>query len=103
MIFVIDSSDTDRVGVVVHEWQKIMEHPAVKKSKIPILIFVNKTDIEVRENLIKLSPARIDSLLGLDIYRQQSLRNIKVLPCSGLTGANVTEGFNWYEFHLVLL
>lgn len=61
IIFVIDTSDKIRMCVAKDELDTLLKSDAIKKSKLPILFFANKTDIPG-----SLSSVEIVQSLGLD-------------------------------------
>ncbi len=47
IIFVIDSADKLRIKVAKNELDNLLDHPSIKKRKIPILFFANKMDLGI--------------------------------------------------------
>ena len=46
IVFVVDSADDMRFQVASYEFEQILGHDGVKDRDIPILIFLNKTDLK---------------------------------------------------------
>eukprot|EP00753_Platysulcus_tardus_P020609 PLAT8272.1.p1 GENE.PLAT8272.1~~PLAT8272.1.p1 ORF type:complete len:241 (+),score=71.98 PLAT8272.1:25-723(+) len=120
IVLVIDMSDTERLGVVREELRDVLEHPDVRGSSLPLLIFANKSGDEEeeedeadRQRLAeeagegededdeeddedddwprRLTLRQIERVLQLDSLKHP----VKLLPSSGLTGAGIEQGFNW--------
>jgi ADP-ribosylation factor-like protein 6 len=60
IIFVIDSTDSQRMDVVKTELQTLLSHPDIASRSIPILFFSNKKDLPT-----SLDAAEISKLLDL--------------------------------------
>lgn len=83
LLFVIDSSDSDRFEECKKEFQYLLEE--VDKD-VPFLVFSNKIDKENSRSVIE-----IENLLDV----QNSKRKIKVFPCCATTGKGLDEGLDW--------
>jgi GTPase SAR1 family protein len=95
VIFVIDSCETSRIGLVRDELQHLSEHQDIREGKQPILFFLNKIDAEPDEQDggEKLSVQRVERILQLG--RLKGSHAYHVQPSSGSTGAGVDDGFRW--------
>lgn len=92
IIFVIDSSDTSRLGVVESELEMLLEHEDLKENPLPLLFFANKAD-------------RPESRTASEISKVCGLERIVDRPwtiqaCCGLTGMGLPQGMSWLEEHL---
>lgn len=85
LIFVVDSSDRDRVGEARREFHKIILDREMRDAVI--LVFANKQDVGGA-----MKPHQIQEELGLTKIRD---RNWYVQPISALTGEGLYEGLNW--------
>ena len=93
LIFVIDSTDGDRLEEASEELEKVLSDQDMKT--VPLLIFANKQDSKLA---IKLE--EITEKLGFKGISQER-RKWHIQPCSALTGEGVSEGLQ--EFHKLLL
>ena len=85
MIFVVDSSDRDRIEEANEELHKALKEQELENVKV--LIFANKQDLpqampsaEVAEKL------HLSSIKGKPWYIQ---------PCSAVSGDGLSEGLDW--------
>lgn len=87
IIFVVDSTDRERIGDAREELQKISAEGALEG--VPLLVLANKQDLPD-----PMSAAQIQSLLGL-----RNLMQIKwhVQPCSAKTNQGLADGLGWLE------
>ena len=85
IIFVIDSSDKDRIEESAQELKKLMGEEEL--INCPILILANKQDLDNA-----LSPGEIKEKIGIISLKG---REWLVQGCSGFTGQGLKEGLNW--------
>ncbi|KAF7491345.1 ADP-ribosylation factor 6 [Sarcoptes scabiei] len=87
LIFVVDSTDRDRIDEARHELHKIVNDREMRD--VIILVFANKQDIKDA-----MKPTEIQDKLGLTMnnFRQ---RNWYVQPACALTGDGLHEGLTW--------
>ena len=90
IIFVVDATDKPRISVAKDELSKILEHPDVTRSKCPILILYNKSDMVEK----KMSSTQISKILHLS--NTSKLKNpVQAFECAALKGGGIDEGFRW--------
>lgn len=87
LIFVIDSSDRERLDEAKQELYKITMDRGM--SDVPILIFANKQDMP---NALK--PSEVQERLELTRGPLQN-RNWTVQPATATTGDGIYEGLSW--------
>eukprot|EP00668_Euglena_longa_P001832 GGOE01002152.1.p1 GENE.GGOE01002152.1~~GGOE01002152.1.p1 ORF type:complete len:180 (+),score=26.63 GGOE01002152.1:50-589(+) len=85
VIFVIDSTDNERLGLVKEELFRLLEHQDLKDACI--LIFANKQDLKAALNTTALA-------------QRLNLHNIRnhpwhLQPCCGITGEGLYDGLDW--------
>lgn len=85
VIFVVDSTDRDRLPVVKEELFRLLEQQDLKESCV--LIFANKQDAK-------------SALTPTELAQRLNLHNIKAHPwhmqaCCGLTGEGLYDGLDW--------
>lgn len=86
LVYVIDSTDEDRMEEAGSELQKMLNDGALQRD-IPILVLANKQDL-----MNSLSVQEISSVLQLaDIQN----RPWHIQPCSAKTGEGIEEGFDF--------
>ncbi|MFX0086333.1 MAG: ADP-ribosylation factor-like protein [Candidatus Hodarchaeota archaeon] len=94
IIFVIDSSDTEKLDHVVEWfWKCLKWNPTA-----PLLILANKSDlvhIELNELITKI---KLDQ-----IPKQSSQRSFRIFEVSTKTGANIKEALGWFSEKLIPL
>lgn len=85
IIFVVDSSDTERLSIAKQELNAMLEEEELKDAIL--LVFANKQDMRGALNSTQVSEA-----LGLPDLRnrQWSIQESSAVKCSGLF-----EGFDW--------
>ena len=89
MIFVIDSTDLDRLADCKQTLKVLLARPALANR--PLLVYVNKQDIETPERISLLHvSSMVQSLLGMNDDRP-----LLVLPCSAIGDLGVREGLDW--------
>lgn len=86
VIYVIDSTDKNRIYEAQHELEKYV-FKNTKFAPLPILILANKQDLST-----SLSCEDIRNLLNLDKIQSNS---VKIFGISCKTGLNIVESFNW--------
>lgn len=85
LVFVVDSSDVERIKMAKEELDTLNTHPML--ANIPFLIFANKQDLSTA-----LKKDAIYQKLNLFSYKD---RNWHVQPSVGTSGEGVQEGFTW--------
>eukprot|EP01084_Bolivina_argentea_P035576 65976_1 len=85
IVFVVDSTDTDRLGVARQELQAMLEEEELKGAVL--LIFANKQDQRGACNATQVSEA-----LGLPELRA---RQWSIQESSALKGKGIFEGMDW--------
>ncbi|ORX77533.1 ADP-ribosylation factor 6-like protein [Anaeromyces robustus] len=89
LIFIVDSSDRNRIEEAGQELFKIIQDQEM--SKVNVLVLANKQDIE-------------GALSAEEIKTKMKLENIKdrqwcIFPCCAVTGEGLEEGLNWLDLH----
>jgi len=87
LIFVVDSSDSQRFDVAKNELQKILNNPDIHEG-VPLLVFANKQDSPLACN-----PAQMADML--DLSRTQLNRPKSVQPADAISGRGLKEGLTW--------
>ena len=91
VIFVVDTSDRERIVKAKEELHKVLEDPDLATA--PVLIYANKQDVEG-----SLSPSEVISNLGLDdILKGPRKHEICFQLCSAKNGDGVWEGIGKLE------
>lgn len=85
VIYVIDSTDRDRMGVAKHELLALLEEEELKKSFL--LVFANKQDMSNAASVMEVADH-----LGVSSITN---RTWKITPSSAKTGEGLTEGMDW--------
>ena len=83
VIYVLDSSDTERIQLAKETLDAVVNHEAMKN--VPVLVFANKMDIAT------LQPREIVEKLGLHLMRRQW----HLQPCCAINGDGLVQGFEW--------
>ena len=84
IIFVIDSSDKQRINEAKKEIDYLMQHDDLKEC--PQLIFANKLDQNVMSVAEVIDKLELQNIRGREWFCQ---------GCSALTGTGLYEGFDW--------
>lgn len=58
IVFVIDSSDRMRLVVVKDELELLLQHPDIRRRRVPILFFANKMDCADALSSVKIAAGR---------------------------------------------
>ncbi|KAL4433163.1 hypothetical protein ABPG74_010858 [Tetrahymena malaccensis] len=85
LLFVLDSTDTDRFNEAKETLNMLIENPNM--ADIPILILANKQDIAT------MCIERIKEQLELNKYI--GIRQLHVQGCCALNGKGLNEGLEW--------
>ncbi|OMJ16609.1 ADP-ribosylation factor 6 [Smittium culicis] len=85
LIFVIDSSDRDRIEEAKNELHRIINDREMKD--VLLLVFANKQDLPNA-----MTPSEVTQSLGLHLMRD---RQWYVHPSCATTGEGLFEGLNW--------
>eukprot|EP00199_Chlamydomonas_sp_CCMP681_P003384 CAMPEP_0119104206 /NCGR_PEP_ID=MMETSP1180-20130426/2469_1 /TAXON_ID=3052 ORGANISM="Chlamydomonas cf sp, Strain CCMP681" /NCGR_SAMPLE_ID=MMETSP1180 /ASSEMBLY_ACC=CAM_ASM_000741 /LENGTH=177 /DNA_ID=CAMNT_0007088893 /DNA_START=136 /DNA_END=669 /DNA_ORIENTATION=- len=85
IIYVVDSTDTDRIGISKEEFHAILEEEELKDSLI--LVYANKQDLPGA-----LSDAEIAEGLGLHDIKS---RDWAIFKTSAVRGEGLFEGLDW--------
>jgi len=85
IIYVVDSSDTDRIETATEELYKMLEDEELKNA--PLLIFANKQDLPGA-----FSPSEIIEKMNLNSIKN---RRWIVQGCSATEGRGLSEGMDW--------
>jgi ADP-ribosylation factor-like protein 1 len=86
IIFVVDSCDSERLGIAKQELMAMLEEEELKDAIL--LVFANKQDSKGALNAQQVSEA-----LGLPEIRN---RQWSIQETSALKGSGLFEGFDWY-------
>lgn len=85
IIYVVDSTDRDRMGVAKHELFALLDEDELKKSFL--LVFANKQDIDTAA-----TEAEVADMLGVSAITN---RTWKITKSSAKTGEGLSEGMDW--------
>lgn len=85
IIYVVDSTDRDRMGVAKHELFALLDEDELRKSML--LIFANKQDMPNAASEVEIANA-----LGVNAI---SNRTWTILKSSAKSGAGLVEGMDW--------
>lgn len=85
MIFVVDSTDKERMSTCAEELHLLLREEELKNSAL--LVFANKQD---QPNA--LSPTEVSQLLGLVDLKDRSW---SIMASSAVKGTGLTEGLDW--------
>ena len=85
IIYVVDSSDKDRLGISKEELTKTLKHEGLESTLI--LILANKNDVKGA-----LTSAEISDALGLS---QIQTHQWHIQSCCALTGEGLDTGMDW--------
>jgi len=84
LIFVVDSSDRNRINLAKQELHKMLEEEDLRDSVL--LVFANKQDLGVMSVSEVTDKLELNSIKGREWYCQGT---------SAVTGAGLYEGFDW--------
>ncbi|KAG6556165.1 hypothetical protein Mapa_002106 [Marchantia paleacea] len=84
LIFVVDSTDHDRMREAYEELQRLMEDPIL--SGVKVLVLANKCDLPKA-----MSVKEISEKLGLHHIRQE----YNIQGCCAISGEGLFEGLDW--------
>ncbi|KAL9655058.1 hypothetical protein ABK040_008841 [Willaertia magna] len=90
VVFVVDSSDRDRVDTAKRELHKILEDELLRD--VVVLILANKQDVSDC-----LTVEELKEKLDVDNIKQQKWR---ILPCCALTADGLYESLEWISTQL---
>ena len=92
LIFVIDTTDFDRIKIVREELLKCTE--ALKKRNYVLLLYLNKQDVDKKLDVIDvIELAGINEIEGVDVIVQK---------CSALKGEGLVEGLEKLSDYFLL-
>ncbi|KAF9216249.1 hypothetical protein BGZ59_010472 [Podila verticillata] len=94
IIFVVDSSDRDRIDELKYEMQILDQEDELNDAVF--LIIANKQDLPGCMTVIELYEA-----LGLFKLEAKYKRNFHVQPCSVIQGDGLREGLEWLSRQLM--
>eukprot|EP01107_Rhizomastix_libera_P008565 TRINITY_DN23844_c0_g1_i1.p1 TRINITY_DN23844_c0_g1~~TRINITY_DN23844_c0_g1_i1.p1 ORF type:complete len:180 (-),score=42.04 TRINITY_DN23844_c0_g1_i1:31-570(-) len=91
VIFVVDSTDRERLALVKSELHKLLAHPALQRSIL--LIFANKQDVRGA-----MSATELTNVLALHTITDHDWH---IQSCCAITGDGLNEGMDWVssKFH----
>ena len=85
IIYVVDSSDVERIGTASEEFHALLEEEELKDAIL--LVFANKQDLPGA-----LSDAEVAEQLGLSSLQN---RTWSIFKCSALSGEGITAGLDF--------
>ncbi|CAF1353331.1 unnamed protein product [Rotaria sordida] len=88
LIFVVDSSDYERIDEARRELEKILNDREMRN--VSLLVFCNKQDVD---NCMQ--PDEIRQALHLENFT----RPYVIIPCSAMDGIGLSEGLKWLSKH----
>ncbi|XP_069049901.1 ADP-ribosylation factor-like protein 6 isoform X2 [Lepisosteus oculatus] len=89
IIFVVDSADRLRIVVAKEELEALINHPDVKRKRIPILFYANKMDLQG-----SLSSVGVSQMMGLSSLTDKPWQ---ICASSAVTGEGLKEGVDWLQ------
>mmetsp|Transcript_16886 Transcript_16886/g.30257 ORF Transcript_16886/g.30257 Transcript_16886/m.30257 type:complete len:175 (-) Transcript_16886:211-735(-) len=92
VVFVIDSSDSKRMGIVKEEIKRMLSHTDMGKNKAPVLFLANKMDLMEAK-----ASSELRSTLGLDTIKDRSWH---ITSTNAKTGEGVMKGMEWLRKNL---
>ena len=87
IVFVVDSTEKDRIEMAKDELHRVFQHTETLNSKIPLIIFANKQDLPQA-----VSEDEITNRLEL---QQINGHEYNVCGCTAIEGKGLDEGFDW--------
>jgi ADP-ribosylation factor protein 6 len=108
LIFVIDSSDRERIDEAKVELSRIIQDREMKDALL--LVFANKQDVQNgmfvdafdkganSDNITAMKPKEVSDRLGLDSVAKN--HTWKVEPSCATTGEGIFEGLAWLSNHI---
>ncbi|KNC48219.1 ADP-ribosylation factor-like protein 1 [Thecamonas trahens ATCC 50062] len=85
LIYVVDSSDRERIGISAEELTAMFEEEDL--NGVPLVVFANKQDVDGA-----LTPAEVTEALGLARIRD---RQWQIFKTSAIEGVGIDEGLDW--------
>jgi len=85
IIYVVDSSDKDRIGISKQELVSMLEEEELKKAILVVL--ANKQDLDTA-----MSVAEVHAALGLDALKS---RTFQIFKTSAVKGDGLDEAMDW--------
>ena|SRR3989338_4480010 len=85
VVYVVDSTDKERMGVAKHELFNLLDEEELKNSAL--LVFANKQDLPNAANVQEVAKA-----LGVNSITNRSWT---IIPSSAQTGAGLGDGMDW--------
>ena len=73
IFFVVDASDTKKLGVAQEVLHEMVRHPALANREIPLCILANKQDIDISHELGGHGDKNIDSVEMRNIMQVDKL------------------------------
>ena len=92
IIYVVDSSDVDRMDIAREELHKLMSNDLLRNATL--LVYANKQDLPNA-----LSASQLAEKLDLSNY-MKPMRNWYVQPCCGTSREGLYEGLDWLSKNL---
>ena len=93
MVFVIDSTDIDRLSTAAEELSAMLNEDELRDANL--LVFANKQDQPGAKGASEISEA-----LRLGELRD---RNWSIVACSAIDGSGVEEGMDWLVVSILAL
>jgi ADP-ribosylation factor-like protein 1 len=85
VIYVVDASDTERMGVSKAELVSMLEEEELRG--VPVAVFANKQDLKGAA-----AAGEVAKALGLDTIKN---REWSIFPVSAMRGEGIYEGLDW--------
>jgi small GTP-binding protein len=85
IIFIIDSSDVNRIDLAKEELHNLLIEPKLENSIIAIV--ANKIDMDV------LNHEQVEEQMEIENYKE--MRTIKCFPAIGISGQGLAEMLDW--------
>ncbi|KAJ3213455.1 hypothetical protein HDU67_002879 [Dinochytrium kinnereticum] len=92
LVFVVDSTDKDRLGEAGGELRRILEAPEMEG--VAVLVVANKQDLKDA-----LSPEEVTKGLRLNTIKSH---NWNIVSASATTGEGLTSGLQWLSQNMVV-
>ena len=92
LVFVVDTSNVLRLGVVQREFKKILANQIIRKRRTPILVLLNKGDHATENGQRHINILELEGALGINPSTKE---RVHFETCNGISGNGINESFGW--------
>ena len=97
IVFVVDTSDLERLATAKTELGKVLQHQEVRQNLPSVVILANKSDLAETETEERISTTQLEQVLDVTGFHPDI--RCKYFSTCGISGAGIEDAMQWILEH----